>query len=242
MDDSLVKVLLYVAVGVVFVIGSIVRKYQETREVNQRRGESRDLTLEEMPEQLKRLLLGDEPSPVRPPRPSEDGVNDEGWGDVVPPPRRPQPLEPRVARPRQGAPVARPQAAPIPPLVAPVQRQAPPSARPAEQQRTVVPQRQPVRQAPQRPIPVEQSARQVTPPMRRQEKPMQRPSQRDAVRSAQVRNTEVQEGPRKVPAAAPGPRPVSRGVRRKIALFKDIDEVRRAVVFSEILGAPKAFD
>jgi hypothetical protein len=78
--------------------------------------------------------------------------------------------------------------------------------------------------------------------MRRQEKPMQRPSQREAVRSAQVRSTEVQEGPRKAPAVAPGPRPASRGVRPKIALFKNIDEVRRAVVFSEILGAPKAFD
>lgn len=236
MDDSF-KLLFYVAVAVIFIIGSIVRKIQETRDVTRRQNETNEIPLEEMPDELRRLLLGEEPRPARMPRANEDGVNDEGWDEAPIPPQRPQPFEPRMARPRQGAPVQqRPQA---PPMMSPRQRQTQQTvARAPEQVRPAVPQRQPVRQDPPRQVTAQQSSRQATPPVQRQ-RPMQRPPQREAVRTAPPRGAQQQEGSRKAFAIAPPTRPPSRGKRPQLALFRDIDEVRRAVIFSEILGPPK---
>ncbi|MBX7258990.1 MAG: hypothetical protein K1Y02_21690 [Candidatus Hydrogenedentes bacterium] len=239
MDDSF-NILFYLAVGAIFIIGSIVKKIQETRDVNRRREESHEMPLEEMPDELRRLLLGEEPRTARMPRPSEEGVNDEGLDTVPLPPLRPQSAEPRTARPRQGSPAPqRPQA---PPMVTPQQRQVQqPTARPPEQRHVNAPPRQPVRQGPPRPVVSQQSSRQTTPPMHKGQ-PMQRPPQRDAVRTAQRHFVEEEEGPRKAFPIAPPTRPVQQRARRQVALFRDIDEVRRAVIFSEVLGPPKGFE
>jgi len=176
--------------------------------------------LEDLPETLRRMLMG-EPL-VRKARPAAPKEGEETQPVIiVPPPRRDMPYQPPVARPA----APRPSPAPTPPVVRPV-------ARPTMQSLT-------------RPV-----AKPVAPPVVSEEGPHRRPAEV----APQPRT--LLRVPKPVVAPAPkvqAPRPAARqpvaAKKERVAaparkpeshyqLLGNLDDVRRGIILSELLGRP----
>jgi hypothetical protein len=233
-----------VIILIVLAVLGIAQKIKEQRQVAERRAQDPKTTIQGMPPETRRMIYGDQ-APTARPRENNDQSEVTNWTELLFPKQPPRPLEPRTAKPRQSAtPVATLQSPVPPPLT---------TARPApegEALRPLAPARPPVPPRPARPAPLQrpvrptvpvQSGRQATPAMQRP-RPQARPHQRDPVRTARVPVVEEQEGSREVrmpvPPATP---PQVRKKRPALTLFYNIEDVRRGIVLSEVLGPPKAF-
>lgn len=232
----------YIIIVVIFLLIGLIRWILEMSGAIKRREEEREISVEELPEVTRRMLFGEE---VPPPTARPAGPHDAGAEGtiIVAKPRQPAPVgrvEPRVATPRVGAPpppIPGRMSAPPPPPVRP--RAAPQVTR---AQAAEAPPRRPMPQPESRPIPrVEegQMARESQPP--KPFSPPRRPSApRRPPRAPMPIPQDVDEGPAPEPVRRhrqaerrPKPQP-------EFVLFRDMDDLRRAIVLREVLGPPKA--
>jgi hypothetical protein len=236
-----------VIILIVLAVLGIAQKIKEQRQVAERRAQDPKTTIQGMPPETRRMIYGDQ-APTARPRENNDQSEVADWTELLFPKQPPRPLEPRTAKPRQSAtPVAtHPKVqSPVPPPLT--------TARPApegEALRPLAPARPPVPPRPARPAPLQrpvrptvpvQSGRQATPAMQHS-RPLPRPHQRETVRTARVPVVEEQEGPKQPRMPAPPPKaPQVRKKRPALTLFYAIEDVRRGIVLSEVLGPPKAF-
>lgn len=212
---------------------SLLNKLQERKRVEAERQEAEEnrSDYEDLPEATRRMVYGDGGPPEARPQPAPPGVR---TARPAQPAQRPVPseldqmpeafrriveaLQPELAR----------QAPPKPVQPAPAAPQRPPSPplRPARQEaRRAFPSLEAQSRRPVQPIP----------PQRVQREQVQRPRPQ-ATRPAKPRPQRRRPVPRPAPVAARGRRrpPPPRGLR----LFDDLQDVRRGIVLSEILGPP----
>jgi hypothetical protein len=193
--------LLPLVVFAVIVLISLVSKMRKKTDEESPSPPSETPELEDLPETLRRMLMG-EPL-VRKARPAAPKQGEETQPVIiVPPPRRDMPYQPPVARPA-ARPVQRPVAKPV---VSPAADEEGPRRRPAG----VVPQARTLVRVPQ---------------------------------SVATRTPQVQ-----VPRAPVAPQPVTGKKERMAAsarrsephyeLFKNLDDGRRGIILSELLGPP----
>lgn len=233
-----------VVIFLVFVIFSIVRKIQEQMTASRRQDEQRNITLEELPEETRRMLFGETAPPTARPRGRDDSMDEEDEDVIVARPRR---VEPRMAKPRPGSP--RPPAQTVP-AAQPVQRQParqtpfppprpqaqPPFRAPATQKPPPPPRQTPATEIPRmRPAPLEgQMQRQIPPHVPRAPQRRRQPTVPPAL-------VEPQEGPQQPfrPSSSEPQRGPSEPRRRRM-WFAGTRDLRRAIVLTEILGPPKS--
>jgi hypothetical protein len=222
MDDILRVVFFLVILGV----GALIKRMGEKREEETaQKNAPRSLRKEELPEATRRMIYGEQGVPTaRTARPAgyaeddRDGVNDEGdAGRAASGKRDVLVMLEEMARQAQGAnPVTR--------TPTPVARPAPPQAAPQR----AVPQ-QPVRRASMEPERVSPQARPV---------PAGRPAPRPV--PAPPVSAKPAAPPAKPAAKAPEPKREQRKAAGSLgALLRNMDDVRRGVIMSEILGTPK---
>ncbi|GMV99864.1 MAG: hypothetical protein AMXMBFR84_10030 [Candidatus Hydrogenedentota bacterium] len=227
--EGLLPFLLFIGMAVI----AVARKIHEQRDIQRRQGETPEFRPEDLPEPVRRMLFGDdEPgAPVARPRHPESR-------SAPPPiqptaqPRRPTPVatDPRRARPR---PIQRREASPARPPEVP--RQIPGEVRRAVAQESP---RQIPREVQQHPQQVRQERVEMA--------PMQpRPSQDRSRRQSKAQPT--QRTPQRKPDLRDHPvhkegvfRQVEPRPRGLALLFANAGDVRKAVLYSEILGPPKS--
>ena len=229
----------------VIAIGSWIMKAREQRMEAERRKNRVERQDVELPEATRRMLYGGETIPTAQPKreQSQDGMEEEGWQPVTPPPRpqqRPQPpqrQEPRRTpvqeqqRPRQTQPTAAPRRS-LQDLWQDAQRRI--EAELERQQQAQHPQPPVQRPQPQRPTAVPKRAR-------REETHVQRYTREEEEALQRRRAEEAQRRKKQAALAAQWER--ERVARRKgnlAHMLTNSADIRRGIVLQEILGPPKA--
>ena len=224
MNDTL-GLIIFLVIAVISILGKLKRKPED--EPQQPPSETPDFN--DIPDILRRMFTGEAGVPkARPARPREVD-DDEGWQPVPPvilqaPRRRESSYQPPVAQPAvRPVPETEGPVRPRPPIVvkepvpAPMTRQAPrPIPRPAPQ--AVPPQPAPRPAAPPQPA--------VSPVLTR--------AQTLSVKSLRAPNAPKCKAPEDSPAQG-------RGRQQRHAacgLVSNLDDVRRGIILSEVLGPP----
>ncbi len=198
------------------IISAISKMREQKNLAERKKGKNPTIKPEDLPEATRRMLYGTSEAP----KPQTQ----RGAAPV------------RVAKPRQGQPAQR-QGQPVQRQAQPVQRQTPPPRAP-----------QTVRREALQTSPRSREAR-VTPPspqaaLQARQRAQHEAQQRAKQEAQQLRAKQVAEAKaralaakqrRQAPEAAPAARRPAKG-----GLFADLDDFRRGIVMSEILGKPKS--
>jgi hypothetical protein len=219
MWDNLIPIAIFI---IIMVVGA-VRKAQESKQVGDRQQQSKRTSVEDLPEETRRMLFGDPRVPTAQRRGAAPTVQRTSEAEAP---------EVLVAdpRPRQATPAhpvrQAPQRAERPIREATSRRQvAPPMRKPqAQAQRSARPQVQQRRSAPRQPAATQRTAQQRPPAQRR---PQQTPQRSSQSRQQQAERSRQRQA---APAAAP--------TARAHPLFAGMGDVRRGILISEILGPP----
>lgn len=236
----------YVIAFVVFVLVAVVRRLAEGRDVAQRNDEGRDWTVEELPEETRRMLFGDTAAPTAKPAQTRRAVDpfDEPRKALVDMQRQVaeqvrKRVEPPVAKPRQGAPAAPP---PVPQTRQAARPAPPPPLQPQFRPEPVVqhvpapPRHAPPAQPP-RMVPQQSEGRMTREVQQQPPRPAPKPRRQQPVRAAAYRDAD--EGPH-MPLPSSGQKQRQPAAKHGRRWLSNRSEVRRAIVLAEILGPPKA--
>ena len=213
--------LLPLVVFAVIVLLSLVSKMRKKTDEESMSPPPETPELEDLPATLRRMLTG-EPL-VRKARPAAPKEGDETRPVIiVPPPRRDMPYQPPVARPA----ASRPSPAPTPPVVRPV-------ARPAMQ-----PLARPVTKPVAPPVASEEGPRRRPAEVVPQSRTLVRVPQPVATRTPQVQVPRRPAAPQPVPGKKERMAASARRSEPHYELFKSLDDGRRGIILSELLGPP----
>lgn len=221
---------------VIFVVLSGLQRFFESREGKKKSG--RPVTMDDLPERTRRMLYGPKEASRREERPARREVvfeteEEQGWKPVAPMWQEREAVEEesrrRVepSRETEGEWIPVPAPAPVPQRRAVPQRRETrptPPPRPAERRevsrrRVEAPQTQPVHHPKVRPAQV-----QLERTSRHKRRPESRRQTAEAYRDTQTQAGTLQRRARRA---------------RKATLFSNLDDFRRGVILSEVLGTPK---
>lgn len=215
--ESLVPIIIFL---VILALSGISRLAQKQRLEDKERSQGRTRP-QDLPERTRRMIYGDSVPTARPRQPGGEGQEPSGMRPEQPAPTAARPMELRdLMDAFLGERSSASRRAEPPPI----------GRIPEEVRRPAVPPERPRVQPQARPQPVRRHAR---PPAQRVAQPKRQPAPIEGQRPQPKPLAQAQRPPERPPA----PRRVP---ARRCRLLAGIEEVRRGIILSEILGPPKA--